>query len=226
MALRGLIFDAYGTLLDIHSVVLQRGHDIQADLPALANLWRRKQLEYTWLRSLMERYVDFWEITEAALRSAIGQLEIAASEEQVAKLMQAYLSPAAFADVKPAVESLKGVPLAILSNGTPRMLEAAIRHNQLESYFAAIISVERVKTYKPSPRVYALGPALLGLPAQEILFVSSNSWDAAGAKAFGYTVCWCNRSNTAPEHLGFLPDLTVSRLDQIAIHSSAEQSDT
>ena len=100
--------------------------------------------------------------------------------------MQAYFSPAAFEDVKPALQALSEWPLAILSNGTPEMLESAVRHNGLESYFSAIISVDTVKTYKPSPRAYALGPRILNLPSEEILFVSSNLWDAAGAKAFGY----------------------------------------
>ncbi len=102
--------------------------------------------------------------------------------------MQAYLFPSAFPDVRPALEALKGAPLAIHSNGSPRMLELAVRHNGLESYFAKIISADRVKTFKPSPRVYALGTEILTLPASDILFISSNSWDAAGAKAFGYKV--------------------------------------
>ena len=127
--------------------------------------------------------------------------------------MQAYLTLDAFPDVRPALEALKGAPLAILSNGSPTMLDSVVRHNGLESYFAAVISVDRVKTYKPSPRVYALGPEILRLPAGEILFVSSNLWDAAGAKAFGYQVCWCNRSGAAVEDLGFAPDFMVSRLD-------------
>ena len=115
-----------------------------------------------------------------------------------------------------ALEALKGSPLAILSNGSPRMLDSAVRNNGLESYFAEIISVDRVKTYKPSPRVYALGPEILNLPAAEILFVSSNLWDAAGAKAFGYQVCWCNRSGAEMEDWGFAPDFTVLRLDRLA----------
>jgi 2-haloacid dehalogenase len=112
--------------------------------------------------------------------------------------------------------AFNGIPLAILSNGSPTMLDSAVRSNRLESYFTEIISVDRVKTYKPSPRVYALGPEILRIPAGEILFVSSNSWDVAGAKAFGYQVCWCNRSDTGMDHLGFAPDFIVSRLDQIA----------
>jgi len=129
--------------------------------------------------------------------------------------MQAYIVPPAFPEVAVALEAVKGLPLAILSNGSPAMLDSAVRYNSVESYFAEIISVDRVKTYKPSPRVYALGSEILNLPAAEILFVSSNIWDAAGAKAFGYQVCWCNRSGAAIDDWGFAPDFTVSRLDQI-----------
>jgi 2-haloacid dehalogenase len=213
---RAFVFDAYGTLFDVHSVVLGAGNDIPGDLHALSTLWRQKQLEYTWLRSLMERYEDFWDVTAAALRSAVMQLKIDASDPQLDRLMQAYLRPSAFPDARPALDALKGTPLAILSNGSPKMLESAVRHNGLEQYFVEIISVDRAKTYKPSPRVYALATEVLNLPASEILFSSSNSWDAAGAKAFGYKVCWCNRSQGQMEHLGFSADVTVLRLDQIA----------
>ncbi len=201
------LFDAYGTLFDVDSVMRRSG--IQGDLQGLSQLWRRKQLEYTWQRALMERYEDFWTITEAALKSAIGQLAIHAKTEQIQGLMQAYLSLDAFDDVKRALEGLKTSPLAVLSNGTPAMLESLIRHNGLQSSFKEVISVDRLKTYKPSPRVYALGPEILKLPAHEILFVSSNQWDAAGAKAFGYQVCWCNRSSAAIEDLGFPPDVMI-----------------
>ncbi len=163
----------------------------------------------------MERYEDFRYVTEAALRAAVRELSIEATGQQLDLLMQAYFSPAAFEDVRPALEALNGSPLAILSNGTPEMLESAVRHNGLESYFSATISVDQVKTYKPSPRVYALGPRTLNLPAEEILFVSSNLWDAAGAKAFGFRVCWCNRSGADLEDLGFAPDIVVRGLDEI-----------
>jgi 2-haloacid dehalogenase len=212
---KAFVFDAYGTLFDVHSVVLRAGDGIPGDLHALSTLWRQKQLEYTWLRSLMERYEDFWDVTAAALRSAITQLKIDASSAQLDRLMHAYLCPSAFPDVRPALDGLTGAPLAILSNGSPKMLESAVHHHGLEHYFAEIISVDRVKTYKPSPRVYALATEILNLPASEILFCSSNSWDAAGAKAFGYKVCWCNRSQGQMEHLGFWSDATVLRLDQI-----------
>jgi 2-haloacid dehalogenase len=209
------LFDAYGTLFDVNSVM--RGNaGIQADLQELSQLWRRKQIETSWLRALMERYEDFWQITGASLHSALRQLSIAATEAQIESLLHAYLSLDAFADVKPALNGLRGTPLAILSNGSPAMLDSVVRHNSLESYFTDVISVDRVKTYKPSPRVYALGPEILRLPAVKILFVSSNWWDVAGAKAYGYQVCWCNRSGAAMEDLGFAPDISVPGLDRIA----------
>jgi 2-haloacid dehalogenase len=211
---RAFLFDAYGTLFDVHSVVARAGAGIAGDLDALSRLWRQKQLEFTWLRALMDRYQDFRHITEAALRTALAQLHIQANEPQVRQLLDAYLAPAVFPDVRPALDALRNFPRAILSNGTPGMLEAAVRNNGLESYFSNIISVDAVKTYKPSPRVYRLGTEALGLAADQILFVSSNAWDAAGAKAFGYGVCWCNRPGGEMDRLGFDPDNIVTSLDQ------------
>jgi 2-haloacid dehalogenase len=214
--IQAVLFDAYGTLFDVHSIVLSSGKCITGDLEALSRLWRQKQLEFTWLRALMERYEDFWHVTEAALRSAVRQLSIEMTDPQINILMEAYLAPATFVDVGIALGTFNRIPLAILSNGSPEMLDSAVRSNGLESNFTEIISVDRVKTYKPSPRVYALGPETLHLPPEEILFVSSNSWDAAGAKAYGYQVCWCNRSHIGMDHLGCAPDFMVSRLHQIA----------
>jgi 2-haloacid dehalogenase len=162
---QAFIFDAYGTLFDVHSVVQREQANIPGDLQALSQLWRRKQLEYTWLRALMERYEDFWQVTEAALCFAVRMLSIDATDSQLERLMEAYLNPTAFDEARSALEALKGSPVAILSNGSPRMLASAVRNNGLESYFAEIISVDRVKTYKPSPRIYALGPEVLNLPA-------------------------------------------------------------
>jgi 2-haloacid dehalogenase len=132
--------------------------------------------------------------------------------------MKTYLRLDIFPDTKPALDSLAGARLAILSNGSPAMLDAAVHNSGLERFFAEVISVNRVKTYKPSPRVYALGPEILGILAEEILFVSANSWDAAGAKAFGYKVCWCNRTRAEPERLGRPADIIVARLDEIKNH--------
>jgi 2-haloacid dehalogenase len=212
---RAFLFDAYGTLFDVHSVVLRSGTGITGDLDSLSQLWRQKQLEFTWLRALMDRYQDFWQITEAALRTALAQLHMEASEPQVLRLLEGYLAPALLPDARAALEALSDFPRAILSNGTPAMLEAAVRNHGLGSYFSSIISVDQVKTYKPSPRVYQLGTQTLGLAAKEILFVSSNAWDAAGAKAFGYSVCWCNRSGLQMERLGYEPDFVVTSLHQL-----------
>ncbi|HEX4137073.1 MAG TPA: haloacid dehalogenase type II [Bryobacteraceae bacterium] len=204
---RAVLFDAYGTLFDVHAVTPSGS--------SLSQVWRQKQLEYTWLHGLMGTYEDFARVTESALRSAIDQLAMQLTEEQVRNLLEAYFRVPAFEDVRPALESLKRMPLAILSNGSPKMLDAAVRHNGLESFFTEILSVDEVRTYKPSPRVYALGTQRFKLAAEEILFVSSNWWDAAGAKAFGYRVCWCNRSGAPREHFGVAPDLTVDGLNQI-----------
>lgn len=211
MPIRGYVFDAYGTLFDVHSVV-EAGRAVTADPAALSALWRQKQLEYTWLRSLMGRYEDFWAVTEAALRYTVRRLGITASPAQLASLMDAYLRLACFPEVRTALEGLGRVPRAILSNGAPPMLEAAVRSSGLDSLLDHVISVDRVKVYKPAPAVYALGPQLLGIPADALLFVSSNAWDVAGAKAFGYRVAWCNRLGAPEEELGVRADHVVGSL--------------
>jgi len=212
--IRGYVFDAYGTLFDVHSVV-EAGREITGDPVALSTLWRQKQLEYTWLRALMGTYADFWAVTEAALRYSIRRLGLSANDTQVRRLMDAYLSLACFPEVKTALGRLAGRPRAILSNGSPAMLAAAVAASGLGPMLDHVISVDRVKTYKPSPRVYALGPETLGVPAGELLFVSSNGWDVAGAKAFGYQVAWCNRTGAPEEELGVRPDLIVTALDTL-----------
>jgi 2-haloacid dehalogenase len=213
-AIRGYVFDAYGTLFDVHSVV-EAGRDVTNDPAGLSALWRQKQLEYTWLRGLMGRYEDFWVVTGAALRFAVRRLGLPATPAQLDRLMQAYLSLACFPDVRPALERLAGRPRAILSNGAPAMLEAAVRTSGLGGHLEHVISVDRVKTYKPSPRVYALGPETLGLAATDLLFVSSNAWDVAGAKAFGYSVAWCNRTGAPAEELGVTPDYEITSLAEL-----------
>ena len=211
---RGYVFDAYGTLFDVHSVI-EAGREITADPAALSALWRQKQLEYTWLRSLMGRYEDFWSVTGAALRYAIRRLDLTATDAQVARLMDAYLALAPFPEVAGALARLAGRPRAILSNGSPRMLAAAVAGSGLGGALEHVISVDAVRTYKPAPVVYALGPKALGIPAGELLFVSSNAWDVAGAKAAGYRVAWCNRAGAPAEELGLDADHVVARLDQL-----------
>jgi 2-haloacid dehalogenase len=212
--IRGYVFDAYGTLFDVHSVV-EAGREITDDPAALSTTWRQKQLEYTWLRALMGTYADFWVVTEAALRYSISRLGLGATETQVRRLMDAYLSLACFPEVKAALGRLAGRPRALLSNGSPAMLAAAVTASGLTALLEHVISVDRVKTYKPSPQVYALGPQVLGIAAGELLFVSSNGWDVAGAKASGYQVAWCNRTGAPEEELGVRPDLVVGSLDKL-----------
>jgi len=212
--IRAYVFDAYGTLFDVHSVV-DAGSMVAPDPGALSAVWRQKQLEYTWLRSLMGRYEDFWAVTESALRFALRKLGLTATPSQITALMESYLSLAPFPEVHAALERIQDRPVAVLSNGSPRMLESAVRSSGLTPLIHHVLSVDPVKTYKPSPLVYALAPKALGMPAEQALFVSSNAWDVAGAKAFGYTVCWCNRAQAPAEELGLFPDYTVDRLDQL-----------
>jgi 2-haloacid dehalogenase len=214
--IRGYVFDAYGTLFDVNSVI-EAGREIASDPAALSLLWRGKQLEYTWLRSLMGRYEDFWSVTAAALRHAIRRLGLSASEAQIARLLDAYLTLACFPEVQDALARLEGRPRAILSNGSPKMLEAAVSSSGIGPLLQHVISVDAVKTYKPSPEVYALGPEVIGIPAGDLLFVSSNAWDVAGAKSFGYQVTWCNRTHAPAEELGLRPDYEITRLDELPL---------
>ena len=216
MAIRAVLFDAYGTLFDVHSV-MEAGRAITDDPQRLSTLWRQKQLEYTWLRALMRRYEDFWAVTEAALRYALQRLDLRPGEAEVRALMDGYLSLAPFPEVGAAVDDLGSrLPLGILSNGSPRMLEAAVAASGLEGAFRHVLSVDAVRTYKPAPEVYALGPRAFDLAPGDILFVSSNSWDVAGAQAFGYTTCWCNRTGAPREGLGVEPGYEVRDLTEIA----------
>ena len=212
---RAIVFDAYGTLFDVHSV-MAACREVTADPEALSLQWRAKQLEYTWLRALMGRYEDFWEVTRAALRFALKRLQVEASEAQVGRLMEAYLSLRPFPEVPETLQALRPRhTLAILSNGSPRMLQAVVESSGLTPYLHHVLSVDGLRTYKPNPLVYDLAPRTLGIPANTIAFVSSNSFDVIGAKAFGFRACWCNRAGSPLDELGFAPDVTVRRLDEI-----------
>lgn len=208
------LFDAYGTLFDVHSVIAECRR-VSAEAEALSQLWRSKQLEYTWLRALMGRYEDFWSVTEAALRFATRRLNLRLDPAQHTRLLEAYLRLDAYPEVPKMVEALRGTPLAILSNGSPRMLQAVVEHTGLGPHLAYVLSADEVRTYKPSPAVYALGPKHLGVPKERIVFVSSNSFDVVGARAFGFRVCWVNRAGAPLDELGVVPDATVSRLDEM-----------
>ena len=212
---RAVVFDAYGTLFDVHSV-MAACREVTADAEALSLQWRAKQLEYTWLRALMGRYEDFWEVTRAALRFALKRLKVEASEAQVGRLMEAYLSLRPFPEVPETLKALHPrCTLAILSNGSPRMLQAAVESSGLKPYLHHVISVDVLRTYKPNPAVYELAPKAMGVPTNTVAFVSSNAFDVIGAKAFGFQVCWCNRAGAPLDELGLAPDVNIRTLDEI-----------
>jgi len=215
--LQALVFDAYGTLYDVASVTALCNKHFPGHGAAISDLWRQKQLEYTWLSSLMGRYQDFWQLTAAGLRFACGSLNLALSEEAFRELMENYLQLKPYPEVPGALQALaKRLPLAILSNGSPEMLLKVTQHNGFTPYLKQVLSVHEVGIFKPSPRVYELAVSRLGVPKQAIGFVSSNSWDAVGAKAFGFHVFWINRFSRFQEQLGVTPDHTIRTLDEIA----------
>jgi 2-haloacid dehalogenase len=215
MRVKGLLFDAYGTLFDVHSVI-EAGRAVTSDPQALSNLWRAKQLEYTWLRTLMGRYEDFWAVTEAALVFACRRLGLDVGPAERAQLMNAYLRLEPFPEVRTVFERLRGLPCAILSNGAPGMLDAVVAHTGLGGFLEAVISVDAVRMFKPVPQVYALGATRLGQPREALGFVSSNAWDVAGAKAYGFQVAWVNRQGAPGEELGLRPDLEIRDLAGLA----------
>lgn len=215
---KALVFDAYGTLFDVHSVTRLADSLFAGRGAALSQAWRSKQLEYTWLRSLMGRYDDFNAVTADALDWALDSLGLAAGPGERSALMQAYRSLATFPEVRDALGRLGGRrPLAILSNGHPDMLDAVVDHNELRVFFGdRVFSVHEAGVFKPDPRVYALACAGLELPAESIGFVSSNGWDAAGARSFGFTAWWVNRGKAPLERLGSPPDAAVDDLAGLA----------
>jgi 2-haloacid dehalogenase len=210
--IKALVFDAYGTLFDVHSVISACDQSFPGHGAALSQAWRAKQLEYTWLRSLMGRYKDFWQVTESALVFACKSLGLPCTPETRAKLMETYLHLNPFPEVQQSLRALSGYSLAILSNGSPRMLKAAVESAGLKGVFSRILSVDDAKIYKPSPRVYRLAPQKLRVATSAIGFISANFWDIAGAKAFGFHTYWVNRSKAPVEELGLVPDATLNSL--------------
>jgi len=206
-----LVFDAYGTLYDVHSVVRRCETCFPGKGTALSQLWRAKQLEYTWQRSLMQRYAPFSSVTREALAYSCAALGLQLGEHESA-LMDEYLRLAPFPEVRPALARLPGKK-AILSNGSPDLLEPLVRNSRL--HFDAVLSVDELRIYKPAPQVYELAVKKLG--TDRIGFVSSNCWDALGAKSFGFTVYWINRSGAPVDRLGFKPDRIVRSLNEILL---------
>lgn len=215
--IRAVVFDAYGTLFDVYSVGVLAEQLFPGKGEALTRMWRDRQIDYTRLRTLSNRYEPFDVVTRDALRWTAQALGLALSDEAENRLMQQYARLTAHADALDALQALKrmGQPMAILSNGTPAMLEAAIRHAGMSGLFDPVLSVDAVQQYKTAAAAYQLGPDGLGLPAREMLFVSSNGWDACGASWFGYTTIWINRSGLPAERLGVTPDATGTSLADV-----------
>lgn len=216
MKARALVFDAYGTLYDVHSVIALCERFWPGRGAALSQLWRTKQLEYTWQRSLMRRYAAFSRITEAGLRYACAALELELSDAQAAALMKQYLNLSLYPDAMPALEALRGHKLAILSNGSPDMLQPLVAASGLDRVLDAVLSVAEVNIFKPDPRVYQIAVDRLGVPKEAIGFVSSNCWDACGAKSFGFRTYWINRGGAPLDALDVTPDHTIARLTDLA----------
>lgn len=209
-----LVFDAYGTLFDVHSVSLRAEALFPGRGSALSAAWRAKQLEYSWLRTLMDRYEDFDRVTRASLEWALESLGIEADETARRTMIDEYRRLAMFAEVPAALESLaRRRPLAILSNGHPAMLEAVVDHNGVRERFrGGILSVHPARRFKPDPSVYRIAEETLGVPRALVGFVSSNGWDAAGAKSFGFRAFWVNRGGAPVERLGVRPDAILGDL--------------
>ncbi len=211
MKLRAVIFDAYGTLFDVYSVALLAEQLFPGHGERLSLLWRDKQIEYTRLVSMSggegQHYRPFWELTRAGLRYAALRLGLELDATAEERLMNQYRHLSAFPENREVLAELRrrGVPAAILSNGDPEMLGVAVRSAGLADLLQHVISVHPTRRYKTDPAAYALGTTTLGLNAREILFVSSNAWDAIGATWYGYTTLWVNRSNAPPEQLGTSP---------------------
>jgi len=191
--IKAVVFDAYGTLFDIQSVAAVTEEAFPGYGDIITQIWRIKQLEYTWLRSLMRRYQDFSVVTRESLAYTLRVLGLAHDNDVFDRIMDKYLHLDLYADATTALAAMRNRKLAILSNGSPAMLDALVANSGLDRVLDATISVDSRKIFKPAPEAYTLIESVLGVPPAEVLFVSSNPWDACGAKAFGLNVAWIER---------------------------------
>ena len=215
-AVKVCVFDAYGTLFDFNSAAERCRDAIGDKTDELSALWRSKQLQYTWLRGMMGKHKPFREVTGDALDFALQTLELNDNPLRD-RLMDLYDRIEAFPEVPEVLRTLKraGIATAILSNGSPDMLEAAVRHTGIGDDLDAVLSVEAVGVYKPHPSVYDLAARQFGVSLPEISFQSSNAWDAVAAATFGMRVVWCNRYGQQPERLTAQPDVEVETLSAL-----------
>jgi len=213
---KACVFDAYGTLFDFSSAARACRDVLGDDIDRLTSLWRDKQLQYTWLRAVQGRHADFWQVTGDALDFTMETMGIE-NPKLRDRLMQLYLTLAPFPEVPAVLDELRktGLKLAILSNGSPKMLDALVRGAKLEKFFDAVLSVEDAGVYKPHPKVYQLAVDRLRTAPSAISFQSSNAWDAYGASAFGMQVVWCNRYGQRHERLPGKPDREIKSLSEL-----------
>jgi 2-haloacid dehalogenase len=216
---KAVVFDAYGTLFDVHSAVSRHAAAIGPEAQAVSDLWRTKQLEYSWTRSLMGRYRDFWTLTEAALDYALARFAINDAALR-AKLLAAYRELRAYPEVSAMLADLRarGLKTAILSNGSPDMLASAVNSAGLGPLLDAVISVHPLGTFKPPPAAYQPVLDQLNVARAEVLFISSNRWDVAGATTFGFACLWCNRAGLPDEYADLPPRAVISNLGAISEH--------
>jgi 2-haloacid dehalogenase len=214
--IRACVFDAYGTVFDYASAAARAGDVLGDQVAPLTALWREKQLQYTWLRSLQGRYVNFFQVTSDALEYSLAAFRLT-DPALHARLMSLYSRLECFPEVPAMLARLKaaGLKTAILSNGSPKMLAAALAHSEIAHFFDAVLSVDEVGVYKPHPKVYQLAVDRLGVAPGAISFQSSNGWDAYAAAAFGMRVVWCNRYGQPPERLPGRPEVIIHSLAEL-----------
>ena len=215
MKTKAVVFDAYGTLFDVNSAAKKCKDKIGAKWETFANFWRTTQLEYTWLRSLMKRHKNFWDITEDSLDKSMKVFNINKNMKNELLSLYKILSP--YPEVKGVLEDLKkkNFKLAILSNGTPDLLNELVESNKLNNLFDDLFSIEEVKIYKPDPRVYEIPIKKYEIKSDEITFLSANTWDVSGGGNFGYNSIWVNRHNSIFDILDFQPKNEISNLTQL-----------
>ena len=215
MKTKAVVFDAYGTLFDVNSAAEKCKDKIGAKWETFANFWRTTQLEYTWLRSLMKRHKNFWDITEDSLDKSMKVFNINKNMKNDLLSLYKVLSP--YPEVKGVLKDLKNkkLKLAILSNGTPDLLNELVESNKLDNLFDDLFSIEDVKIYKPDPRVYELPIKKYKIKSDEVTFLSANTWDVSGGGHFGYNSIWVNRHNSVFDILDFQPKNEISNLTQL-----------
>ncbi|MFZ9996185.1 MAG: haloacid dehalogenase type II [Pelagibacteraceae bacterium] len=212
---KAIIFDAYGTLFDVNSAAEKSKIKIGDKWEAFANYWRTTQLEYTWLRSLMHRHKDFWQITEDSLDKSMKVFNI--NKDMKTELLNLYKKLSPFSEVKETLENLKKkeMKLSILSNGTPELLNTLVVSNKLDTIFDDIFSIEEVRIYKPDSKVYDLPVNKYKIKPNEIIFLSANTWDVSGGGNYGYNSVWVNRNNTVFDNLDYKPFKEIKSLQQL-----------